>query len=137
MDATSPGMIDAKQVHNLTGSSETLRSSAAEVPPDDQTMTPGRRDFKTKEEKRLEAEERNRLSRIIRTVKSELKSLENRIIHLEEKKAVHERTLCGPDIYREPQHIKQLNQELVDIAKELEELYVSWEDVTKKLEALH
>ncbi len=136
MGATSPGRIDAKQVQNLRGSSETLRPSAAEDPPDDQGITSGRRAFKTKEEKRLEAEERNRLSRITRTVKSELKSLENRIIHLEEKKAEHERTLCGPDIYREPQQIKQLNQELVDIARELEELYVSWEDVTKKLEAL-
>jgi hypothetical protein len=61
--------------------------------------------------------------------------LEERIIHLEEKKAQRERSLCGPDIHREPQNIKELNQGLVDIAKELENLYVSWEDVTKELEA--
>jgi ATP-binding cassette subfamily F protein 3 len=134
MDATIPGRIDEKQPQKPTGSTETDRPLAVAVPPDGQGVTLNRRAFKTKEERRLEAEERNRLSRITRTLKSELKTLENRIIHLEEKKAEHERTLCGPDIYREPQQIKQLNQELIDIASELENLYTSWEDVTQKLE---
>ena len=134
IDATIAGRIDEKQTQKPTGSTETDQSSVAEIPPNDQGVTSSRRAFKTKEERRLEAEERNRLSRITRTLKGELKILENRIIHLEEKKAEHERTLCGPDIYREPQQIKQLNQELVDIAKELENLYTSWEDVTQKLE---
>ena len=134
MDATIPGRIDEKQPQKPTGSTETDRPLAVAVPPGGQGVTLNRRAFKTKEERRLEAEERNRLSRITRTLKSELKTLENRIIHLEEKKAEHERTLCGPDIYREPQQIKQLNQELIDIASELENLYTSWEDVTQKLE---
>ena len=133
MGTTIPGRFDEKQQHKPSGSSETNLSGAAEISPSDQVITSGRRAFKTKEEKRLAAEERNRLSRITRALKSELKTLENRIIHLEEKKAKHERTLCGPGIYKEPQQIKLLNQELIDIVRELENLYTSWEDVTQKL----
>ena len=99
----------------------------------DQGTTAGRKIFKTKEEKRLEAEERNRISRMTRTLKAELAALEERIARLEEKKADNEKTLCGPDIHKEPQKIKQLNQDLVDIAKELENLYASWDDLTEKL----
>jgi ATP-binding cassette subfamily F protein 3 len=130
MNAAQPGIIDEKQFREPAG------SSAAEIPLCDQMMTSGRRSFKTREEKRQEAEERNRLFRITRHLKSEIKALENRIIHLEEKKAEHERTLCGPDIYRQPQQIKKLNQELVDIAQQLESLYLSWDAVTQKLETV-
>jgi len=117
------------------GSSDTGRPSVAELPPGDQGAIPGRRVFKTKEEKRVEAEERNRLSRITRALKNELAALEERIAYLEEKKAENERILCAPDIHKEPQKIKQLNQELVDMARELENLYASWDDLTGKVEA--
>ncbi|HYA13715.1 MAG TPA: ABC-F family ATP-binding cassette domain-containing protein [Syntrophales bacterium] len=127
-NVTILGRIDEKQLQKPAG------SSAAGIPTNNQMVTSGRRYFKTKEKKRLEAEARNRLSLLTRTLKMELKTLENRIIYLEEKRAEHERTLCGPDIYRQPQQIKRLNQELVDIARELENLYTSWEDVTQKLE---
>jgi ATP-binding cassette subfamily F protein 3 len=110
-------------------------SSISELRPGDKGVIPGRRAVKTKEEKRLEADERNRLSRIMRALKGELAALENRIAHLEERKAENERNLCAPDIHRDPQKIKQLNQELFDIAKELETLYTTWNDLTRKLEA--
>jgi len=96
---------------------------------------PGRRPFKTKEEKRLEAEERNRLSSIMSAFKTKLKALENHIIHLEEKKVDNEKILCEPGIHREPQKIKMLNQELLDITRELENLYASWDTLTQKIEA--
>jgi ATP-binding cassette, subfamily F, member 3 len=89
--------------------------------------------FKTKEEKRLEAEERNRLSRNTRVLKNELAALEDRIAGLEEKKGETEKTLCAPDIHREPQKIKQLNQALIDLARELESLYAAWDALTEKL----
>ena len=61
--------------------------------------------------------------------------LEDRISSLEERKAENENILCMPDIHKDPQKIKQLNQELIDIARELENLYTTWEDMTKKLDA--
>jgi ATP-binding cassette subfamily F protein 3 len=88
--------------------------------------------FKTKEEKRMEAEERNRLSRITRELKNELAAVEDRIARLEERKAENEKILCAPDIHREPQKIKQLNQDLLDIARDLETLYAAWDDLTEK-----
>jgi ATP-binding cassette subfamily F protein 3 len=101
----------------------------------DQTGAPGRKMYKTKEEKRQEAEERNRLSLITRALKGELAAVEGRIAHLEEKKGENERTLCEPGIHKEREKIRQLNQDLLDIARELENLYAYWDDLTQKLEA--
>ncbi|MBA4424192.1 MAG: ABC transporter ATP-binding protein, partial [Syntrophus sp. (in: bacteria)] len=89
-----------------------------------------RKSFKTKEEKRLEAQERNRLSRIMRDLRSELAALEDRIARLEEKKTANERELCAPEIHRETHKIKQLNNELNDLARELEPLYAAWDRLT-------
>ncbi|MGZ3580509.1 MAG: ABC-F family ATP-binding cassette domain-containing protein, partial [Syntrophales bacterium] len=122
-------------VSGTAGASVTGNTSATASPPEVSETTPGRRPFKTKEEKRLEAEERNRLSRIMSDFKTKLKSLENHIIHLEEKKADNEKILCERGIHRDPQKIKILNQELHDIARELENLYASWETLTQKIEA--
>lgn len=101
---------------------------------DPSSESSGRRTFKTKEEKRREADERNRISLITKTLKNELATLEERITRLEAKKTEDEKILCAPDIHREPQTIKRLNQELLEIVKELEVLYTSWDDATKRLE---
>jgi ATP-binding cassette subfamily F protein 3 len=135
MDAASEEGIDDKKDEIQRESFQTGRLSVAEQQSGSRELTPCRRAFKTKEEKRLEAEERNRLSRITKTLKNELVTLENRISFLEEKKAENENILCAPDIHKDPQKIKQLSQELVSISKELEHLYMSWEDATKKLGA--
>ncbi|MEN6320887.1 MAG: ATP-binding cassette domain-containing protein [Syntrophaceae bacterium] len=116
------------------GMSNTGQQSA-ELQSGNQSAASSRRAGKTKEEKRQEAEERNRLFRITKAFRDELAGLEERIVTLEEKKGENERILCAPDIHREPQKIKQLNQELTDIAQELENLYASWEELTKKIEA--
>src|SRR5271157_4069905 len=117
----------AAAMSGSAGASAAGNPSATASLPETSETTPGRKPFKTKEEKRLEAEERNRLSRIMSEFKTKLKSLENHIIRLEEKKADNEKILCEPDIHREPQKIKMLNQELHDITGELENLYTSWE----------
>jgi ATP-binding cassette subfamily F protein 3 len=95
---------------------------------------PDARPFKSKEEKRLEADERNRLSRMTKTLKNELAALEESIASLESKKTENERILCEPYLHKEPQKIKQLNQELLEIVRELENLYSLWDDKTKELE---
>jgi ATP-binding cassette subfamily F protein 3 len=118
-----------------TGASVAGNPSATASPPEVSETTPGRRPFKTKDEKRIEAEERNRLSRIMSDFKTKLKALENQIIRLEEKKADNEKILCEPDIHRDPQKIKSLSQELHDITSELENLYASWETLTQEIEA--
>jgi ATP-binding cassette, subfamily F, member 3 len=117
----------------MAAASVTGNPSATASLPEVTEMTPGRKPFKTKEEKRLEAEERNRHSRIMSDFKKKLKALENHIIDLEEKKADNEKILCEPGIHRDPQKIKILSQELHDITSELENLYSSWETLTQKI----
>jgi ATP-binding cassette subfamily F protein 3 len=95
-----------------------------------------KKSFRTREEKRLEAEERNRLSRIKHDLKNELAMLEDRIVRMEEKKAEHERVLCLPDIHREPHKIKQLNNELAGLARELESFYAAWDRVTAEMKTI-
>ena len=97
---------------------------------------PEERSRKTKEEKRLEAEERNRISRATSSLREKLTAAEERIAALEAKQKEDELILCEPEIYKEPERIKQLNQELKAIAAELEDLYYQWNGLTLRIEAL-
>ncbi|MBI4632828.1 MAG: ABC-F family ATP-binding cassette domain-containing protein [Deltaproteobacteria bacterium] len=83
--------------------------------------------YRTREEKKLEAEERNRLYKIRSALKKELSALEGQITALEEHKRRNEALLCESDTHRDPARIKALNRELKTIASELEELYPRWE----------
>jgi len=91
---------------------------------------------KTKEEKRQEAEERNRISQATSALKRDLTATEERIALLEAKKKGAEGVLCEPDIYRDPDRIRQLNQELTSVSTELEDLYYGWNDLSLRLEAM-
>ena len=91
---------------------------------------------KTKEERRQEAEERNRISRATSSLRRQLTETEERIALLEAKQKENELILCEPEIYREPERIKLLNQELRSISTELEDLYYTWNDLTLKIESL-
>jgi ATP-binding cassette subfamily F protein 3 len=91
---------------------------------------------KTKEEKRQEAEERNRISRATSSLREKLAAAEERIAALETRQKEDERILCEPEIYKEPERIKFLNQELKTTAAELEDLYYQWNDLTLRIEAL-
>lgn len=97
---------------------------------------PEERNRKTREEKRQEAEERNRISRATSALKRDLAATEERIALLESKKREAEAVLCEPEIYRDPDRIRQLNQELTSVAAELEDLYYGWNDLTMRIEAL-
>jgi ATP-binding cassette subfamily F protein 3 len=97
---------------------------------------PEERSRKTKDERRLDAQERNRISRATSAMKSDLTKIEERIALLEAKKKEGEAALCEPDIYRDPERIKHLNQELKVISVELEDLYYAWNDLSLRLEAI-
>jgi len=92
--------------------------------------------FLRKELRRLEAEERNRLSKVRSALKKELANLEGSIMSLEEKKGGLETTLCAPDIYRNPEQLKTLRQELHAVSRNLEQSYRDWEELSSKMEAL-
>jgi ATP-binding cassette subfamily F protein 3 len=83
---------------------------------------------RTREAKKLEAEERNRLYAIRSALKKELTALEGQITGLEEQKKKNEALLCEPDTLRDPARIKALNRELKKIAAQLEGIYPRWEE---------
>jgi ATP-binding cassette, subfamily F, member 3 len=94
------------------------------------------RSRKTKEEKRQEAEERNRISRTTASLKRDLAKTEERIALLEVKKKEAEEVLCEPDIYKDPERIRILGQEIKAADAELEDLYYQWNHLSFRLEAM-
>ena len=92
--------------------------------------------FKTKDKKRMEAEERNKLSKIKNTWKKELSAVEKKIELLEETKSKHETLLCDPQTHKDSAKIKELQIELKDITTSLENYYNTWTDISSKLEKL-
>jgi len=90
--------------------------------------------FKSKEQKRLEAEERNRIAKKKNAWKKELAAAENKIGLLETKKNAHEAKLCDPQTHKDAGEIKALHQELKLINSELEHAYDTWTELHTKLE---
>ena len=131
--ATAMGAKTAGKMEDKTG----IKTDEGNCKPADGAgRKPEERSRKTKEEKRQEAEERNRISRATSSLRQKLAATEERIAMLEAKRKDNEQILCEPEIYKEPERIKQLNQELKAIAAELEELYYQWNDLTLRLETL-
>ena len=88
----------------------------------------------SKELKRMEAEERNRISKIRNALKKELTAMEDKIAGLEARKAANEQSLCDPQTHRDPARIKELQIDLKAIENELEKAYHIWTELTCKLE---
>lgn len=92
--------------------------------------------FKTKEQKRLEAEERNKTYKVRAALEKDLSAVEKKISSLEAKKSEHETALCDPETHRDSVKIKTINLELKDINAELERSYKIWTELNSKLEQI-
>jgi ATP-binding cassette subfamily F protein 3 len=92
--------------------------------------------YKTKEEKRLDAEARNRLSQLRQDLKKKVTQLETQVHQMESEKAVREQELCEPETCKSPGRIKLLNQELRTLTRELEGLYENWHGLAQQLEEI-
>jgi ATP-binding cassette subfamily F protein 3 len=114
------------------------RNQAVTPAPDENISQPLLKDqaFKTKERKRLEAEERNKTYKIRAALQKDLQAVEKKIASLEAKKSGHETSLCDPQIHRDSVKIKTINLELKDINAELEHAYNIWTELHSKLEAI-
>ena len=114
------------------------RNQAVTPTPDENISQPLPKDqaFKTKERKRLEAEERNKTYKIRAAFEKDLSAVEKKIASLEAKKSGHETSLCDPQTHRDSVKIKTINLELKDINAELERSYNIWTELHSKLEAI-
>ncbi|MDX1430236.1 MAG: ABC transporter ATP-binding protein, partial [Rhodothermales bacterium] len=101
---------------------------------------------KSKEQKRLEAEERNRRYRKARDGKAEeydsltprqLRTLydkaESEILLLERRKDDLERQLADPDVYGDSERVRTLGAEHADVSGMLEGLYKEWEILAEQI----
>ncbi|MBN2123893.1 MAG: ABC-F family ATP-binding cassette domain-containing protein [Deltaproteobacteria bacterium] len=90
--------------------------------------------YKTREMKRQEAQERNRLSRHLKPLKEELAAVEARIAELESMKRDHEQEMCLPETHKQPDRIRHLTQRLQKAHQELEGLYEHWTEIMSRIE---
>jgi len=90
--------------------------------------------FKSKEQRRQEAEARNRRGEIKKDIKKELPALELEIAGLERLKTRNQLLLCDPEVLKESKRIKPLMLELNMATPRLAELYRRWEELTRQLE---
>jgi ATP-binding cassette subfamily F protein 3 len=90
--------------------------------------------FKSREQRRREAEARNLEGKIKKKIEKELSPLEGEIAELETLKTRNQSWLCDPEILKDSKRIKPLMVELNMITSRLDELYRRWEELTRQLE---
>ncbi|HUU05113.1 MAG TPA: ABC-F family ATP-binding cassette domain-containing protein [Patescibacteria group bacterium] len=91
---------------------------------------------KSRELRRLEAEERNQRGKIKKEISRKLHKLEAEILELETIKTRNQELLCDPELLQESVRIKPLMQELNRAKRRLEELLPYWEELMHRLDEL-
>jgi len=90
------------------------------------------------EQKRLEAQERQRRANLVKPVETRIKRLEEQIAKLTAKKAAVDALLAGTGIYEESRkdELKAVMLDQAYIAKELDQVEAEWLEKQSELEAL-
>lgn len=107
-------------------SSPSAKSSSRNVSP---TLSP-------KEQRRLEAEQRQARSRARKEQQKIVSDIEQQIADLESRQEEIHQSLQDPDTYSNPSLAADLNRQLKSIATELDSLHQQWESEALKLEQL-
>lgn len=119
-------------------SARAVLTAGGEIPTD-QSLSQARPDNsgkKTKERKRLEAEQRQQKSQVRREQKRIVDKLEKEITHLESRQAEITGELEQAATYEKPGRAQALNRELSALVDHLEKLTRQWETESAKLEEL-
>jgi ATP-binding cassette subfamily F protein 3 len=91
---------------------------------------------KSKEQKRQEAEARQRVSKERNRLENDTLFLEDAIERLEKRKKEIEEYLCRPDAFQDRDYAVAIQKELVEISRRLQEYYSDWEGKKIGLEKL-
>jgi ATP-binding cassette subfamily F protein 3 len=86
------------------------------------------------EQRRAEAEARNRKGRQLRILRERIASLEKRILPLETRLREIEAAMSSSDTYKEPGLARRLGEEKKSIEIGLAHLYVDWDEATSGLQ---
>ncbi len=112
---------------------EQLLSGNGEKTADKTDDTPAER---SKEQKRLEAEERNRIYRARKKVEEKLAPVEKMIERDEGRREQISELLCDPEILGDSDKVQSLMIELKETERRLEENYPVWEGLAAQLESI-
>lgn len=91
---------------------------------------------KTKEQKRHQAEARNKLYSISKPVKDKIHKIEKNIKSNEDKLKDIESQMASEDFYKNSENAKKVNSDYADVKDKLNDLYHDWMKATKKLSEL-
>lgn len=91
---------------------------------------------RTKEQKRAEAEERNRLYRERKVIEDRLSPVEAKIERDERRREEISQLLCNPCILSDSDKVQSLMIELKETEKRIEENYPLWEELAAKIESI-
>ncbi len=89
----------------------------------------------SKERRRIEAEERNRRSALIRKHQAKVDQIEKEIAEMEERQNLLTEELEKPETYQNGPRIVEINQELKMISDTLETHWKEWENAQEALES--
>lgn len=86
-----------------------------------------------KEQKRLEAELRQKKYQATKDLTKEIEKIERQISLLEEEQKTIQDKLANPEFYSKTEEVKITNKRFREVEKELEELLLRWEEKTELL----
>ncbi len=86
-----------------------------------------------KEQKRIEAENRQKKYAATKDIIKKIEKLEEKIEELENKEKILEEQLADPLTYNDPQKAKETNQKFTDVKEALTKSLNQWEELSQKL----
>jgi ATP-binding cassette, subfamily F, member 3 len=96
----------------------------------------GKRESKAAAPVQLGREDQKRREKRLRKVEEELGSIEERIAVLEGQREENDRLLCSEEIYRDGEKTREIQSANASIARQIEQLYERWEELTRERETL-
>ena len=90
--------------------------------------------YKTREQKKQEAEERDRVARVNRGFRKELAPLEVCIAGMEDRRNEIDECLCAPEVLSDSVRVQSLMKERGELEQNLAESYARWEELTLLME---
>ena len=89
-----------------------------------------------KEQRRIEAERRNKLSKQLNPIKKKLERVEKEIEQAENRKKEIEALMAETDFYDNAEKVKKTSLEYEDLKMDLTDKYSKWEEYANRIEAI-
>ncbi|MBO6584520.1 MAG: ATP-binding cassette domain-containing protein [Gracilimonas sp.] len=111
-------------------------AEAASEKPSPQKETKEDNQLSRKEQRRIEAERRNELSRRTKPIRKKAEALEKEIEEKELRKAEIEEEMTKPDFYDDAENVKKFSLEYDQLKADLTDHYSKWEEYQSRIEVI-